>query len=225
VVANACSRADDTCGPGGPVIIPRVPEPELREQDVDPDPLRQFDAWFREAGAAVAAPEAMALATATAEGRPSLRMVLMKGYDERGFVFYTNYESRKGLELAANPHVALLFYWEALGRQVRIEGDATRTTAAESAAYVRTRPRASQLSALASPQSRTVESRDALEQSVAEIAGRHEGSELPLPEAWGGFRLVPQSYEFWQQRQDRFHDRLLYTPGVDGTWTLARLAP
>ena len=202
-----------------------MPEPELREQDLDPDPRRQFDAWYQEAVAALAAPEAMALATATAEGRPSLRMVLMKGYDERGFVFFTNYESRKGLELSANPQAALLFYWESLGRQVRIEGDATRTTAEESAAYVRTRPRASQLSALASPQSRPVESRAALERRVAQIAVRHEGSELPLPEAWGGFRLVPERYEFWQQRPDRFHDRLVYTSGVDGTWTLTRLAP
>ena len=202
-----------------------MPEPELREKDVDPDPLRQFGVWFQEARAALAAPEAMALATATTEGRPSLRMVLMKEYDERGFVFYTNYESRKGLELSDNPQAALLFYWEGLGRQVRIEGGATRTTAEESAAYVRTRPRSSQLSALASPQSRPVESRAALERRVAQIAGRHEVSELPLPAAWGGFRLVPERYEFWQQRQDRLHDRLLYTPGIDGAWTLARLAP
>ncbi len=202
-----------------------MPEPELREQDLDPDPLRQFDAWFQEASAALAAPEAMALATATTDGRPSLRMVLMKGYDERGVVFYTNYESRKGLELSVNRQAALLFYWEALGRQVRIEGDTTRTSAEESAAYVRTRPRASQLSALVSPQSRPVESRGALEQRVAQMAGRYQDSELPLPEAWGGYRLVPERYEFWQQRRDRFHDRLAYTPGVDGSWTLTRLAP
>jgi pyridoxamine 5'-phosphate oxidase len=202
-----------------------VPEPELREEDVDPDPLRQFGVWFQEASAAIPAPEAMALATATATGRPSLRMVLMKEYDERGFAFYTNYESRKGLELNDNPQAALLFHWAGLGRQVRIEGDATRTSAEESAAYVRTRPRASQLSALASPQSRPVESRAALEQRMAQIAGRHQGSELPLPEAWGGFRLVPERYEFWQQRRDRFHDRLVYTPGFNGRWTLTRLAP
>jgi pyridoxamine 5'-phosphate oxidase len=198
----------------------------LREDDVDPDPLRQFAVWFEEAAnAGVAAPEAAALATASAEGAPSVRMVLMKHHDERGIVFYTGCESRKGQELSANPRAALLFYWEPLGRQVRIEGETERTTPAETAAYVRSRPRASQLSALASPQSRAIESREVLERGVAELAAGHEGGELPLPEAWGGFRLVPASFEFWQNRADRLHDRLRYTRTDDGRWDVQRLAP
>lgn len=198
----------------------------LREQDADPDPLRQFGAWFDDAaGAGERAPEAAALATATSDGVPSVRMVLVKQCDERGFVFYTNYESRKGAELDANPRAALLFHWDLLGRQVRIEGTTKRTSWAESGSYIRSRPRASQLSALASPQSRPVKSRAALEERVAELAARHMDSDLPLPESWGGFRLVAESFEFWQHREDRLHDRLLYTPRADGTWVLARLAP
>jgi pyridoxamine 5'-phosphate oxidase len=198
----------------------------LQEQDVDPDPLRQFAAWFREAAdAGVRAPEAMAVATASPAGAPSARMVLMKQYDERGFVFYTNYDSRKASELTANPRAALLFHWDALGRQVRIEGAAERTTAEETAYYVRSRPRGSQVSALASPQSQAIESRQWLEQRVADLASRYDGSELPLPEVWGGFRVVPETYEFWQHREDRLHDRLRYTPDGDGGWVVERLAP
>jgi pyridoxamine 5'-phosphate oxidase len=198
----------------------------LREQDVDPDPLRQFDAWFQEAtDVGVPAPEAAALATASPDGAPSARMVLMKHYDERGFVFYSNYESRKGRDLAANPRAALLFHWESPGRQVRIEGATQRITFEESAAYVRSRSRASQLSALASAQSREVESRDLLEQRVAELAVLHEGVELPLPDAWGGFRVRPHSFEFWQRRANRLHDRLRYERCGDGRWQLRRLAP
>jgi pyridoxamine 5'-phosphate oxidase len=198
----------------------------LREEDVDRDPLRQFAAWFEAAGeAGTTAPEAMAVATVAADGTPSLRMVLMKQFDERGFVFFTNYESRKAQELAANPQAALLFHWDLLGRQVRIEGPAQRTSAEESAAYVRRRPRASQLSALASPQSQVVENRAALEARVAELAGRHQSAELPVPEIWGGFRVLPESYEFWQHRNDRLHDRLRYTLGRDGGWVIERLAP
>jgi pyridoxamine 5'-phosphate oxidase len=197
----------------------------LREEDVDPDPLRQFAAWFEAAsGAGVAAPEAAALATASADGVPSARMVLVKQFDERGFVFYTGYESRKGEELAANPHAALLFYWPPLGRQVRIEGPTERTSPEETAAYVRTRPRASQLSALASPQSRPIDSREALERRVAELATAHE-ADPPLPEAWGGFRIAPVSFEFWQNREDRLHDRLRYARAGDGDWRIKRLAP
>ncbi|MDQ6804266.1 MAG: pyridoxamine 5'-phosphate oxidase [Actinomycetota bacterium] len=198
----------------------------LREEDLDPDPLRQFDAWFqraRETG--VGAPEAVALATASPDGVPSVRMVLVKQYDERGFVLHTNYESRKGIELTANPRAALLFYWAPLGRQVRIEGAVERTAQAESAAYVRTRARASQLSALASPQSRPIESREALERRVAELADRYEGDDPPLPEAWGGFRLSPESFEFWQNREDRLHDRLRYARDDGGDWRVERLAP
>jgi pyridoxamine 5'-phosphate oxidase len=187
------------------------------------DPLRQFAAWFDEAAATgMRAPEAVALATATPDGAPSVRMVLMKGFDERGFTFFTNYESRKGGELAANPRAALLFHWDALGRQVRIEGPVERVTREESDEYIRTRPRQSQLSALASPQSRPVESREALEARVAELAALDE---LPLPEHWGGYRLKPQSYEFWQHRDDRLHDRIAYRPEPGGGWRIERLGP
>jgi len=200
-------------------------EQPLREQDAEPDPLRQFAAWFDEAGQSrERAPEAMAVATATPDGAPSLRMVLMKEFDERGFVFYTNYESRKGRELLANPGAALLFHWDTLGRQVRIEGPAERLGAEESAKYIRRRPRGSQLSALASPQSQPVESRAELERLVAELADLNAEGELPLPEKWGGIRVHPERYEFWQHREDRLHDRLVYTPEGDG-WAVTRLAP
>jgi pyridoxamine 5'-phosphate oxidase len=204
--------------------VPDFAQP-LREADVDPNPLRQFAIWFEAAAdAGVRAPEAVVLATASPEAVPSARMVLLKEYDERGFVIFTNYESRKALELDANPRAALLFYWDALGRQVRIEGPVQRTTVEETAAYVRTRPRGSQLSALASPQSRPIASRKALEERVAELAARYEGGELPISEGWGGFRLTPESYEFWQHREDRLHDRLVYTRR-GGEWALERLAP
>lgn len=198
----------------------------LREEDLDPDPLRQFSSWYREAGeTGMHFPEAVAVATATAEGTPSVRMVLMKSYDERGFVFFTNYESRKGSELAANPRAALLFHWEPLGRQVRIVGGVSRTSAAETEAYVRTRPRGSQLSALASPQSQVIESREELERRVAELAERHPEGDLPLSERWGGFRVAPEEIEFWQQRADRLHDRFRYRPAEGGGWEIERLAP
>jgi pyridoxamine 5'-phosphate oxidase len=204
--------------------VPDFAQP-LREADVDPNPLRQFAIWFEAAAdAGVRAPEAVVLATASPEAVPSARMVLLKDYDERGFVIFTNYESRKALELDANPRAALLFYWDALGRQVRIEGPVQRTTAEETAAYVRTRPRGSQLSALASPQSRPIASREALEERVAELAARYEGEELPISEGWGGFRVTPESFEFWQHREDRLHDRLVYTRR-GGDWALERLAP
>jgi pyridoxamine 5'-phosphate oxidase len=196
----------------------------LREEDAARDPLRQFEAWFAEAGGSERAPEAMAVATTTPAGRPSVRMVLMKQFDQRGFVFYTNYESRKAEELLANPHAALLFHWESLGRQVRIEGSAERLGAEESAVYIRSRPRGSQLSALASPQSRPVESRQELERLVAELAALNKEGDLPLPEHWGGIRVSPERYEFWQHRNDRLHDRLVYTPDRDG-WAITRLAP
>jgi pyridoxamine 5'-phosphate oxidase len=205
-----------------------VPDPSqpLREADVDPDPLRQFTAWFADVQASgMSQPEAAAVATATPDGAPSVRMVLVKQTDERGFVFFSNYESRKGAELAANPRAALLFHWPVLGRQVRIEGPVQRTSLDESAAYAHSRPRGSQLSALASHQSRPVAGRESLEQGVAELTELHAGAEVPLPDAWGGYRLTPISYEFWQHRADRLHDRLRYTSAAGGRWEITRLAP
>jgi pyridoxamine 5'-phosphate oxidase len=198
----------------------------LREEDVDPDPLRQFATWYADAAqAGLREPGAVAVATSTAEGIPSVRMVLLKGYDERGFVFYTNYNSRKGRELEENPRAALLFYWDPLGRQVRVEGHAERTSAQESASYARNRPRGSQLSALASPQSQVVASRRALERRVSDLAELYADAEVPVPDAWGGFRLLPSRFEFWQHREDRLHDRLLYTLGAELGWRLQRLGP
>ncbi len=200
--------------------------PPLRKRDVDPDPIRQFDAWFQEASSAgTRAPEAAAVATASSDGAPSARIVLVKQYDEHGFVFFTNYGSRKAQELAANPRAALLFHWDLLGRQVRIEGAVKRTSPDESEAYARSRPRLSQLSALASPQSRPVVSRETLEQRVAELTAQYEDGELPLPDQWGGFRLVPEAFEFWQHGADRLHDRLRYTRGSGSGWRIERLAP
>jgi pyridoxamine 5'-phosphate oxidase len=198
----------------------------LREEDADPDPLRQFAAWYRDAAqAGLREPGAVAVATSTLDGIPSARMVLLKRYDERGFVFYTNYQSRKGLELEANPRAAMLFYWDPLGRQVRIEGQAERTSADDSAAYTRSRPRGSQLSALASPQSQVIGSRSELEQRVADLAQLYADAEIPGPDGWGGFRLSPNRFEFWQHREDRLHDRLVYTLGDDVPWRLQRLGP
>jgi pyridoxamine 5'-phosphate oxidase len=196
----------------------------LLERDVDQDPLRQFEAWFEEAGAAVRAPEAMVVATAAENGAPSARMVLLKGFDELGFVFYTGYDSRKGRELSTNPRAALLFYWDPLGRQVRVEGPIERTSREENARYFHSRPRASQIAALASEQSKTLESRGTLDVRVAELTAELDGREVPLPAAWGGFRLVPESYEFWQHREDRLHDRLRYRRSERG-WTIERLSP
>jgi pyridoxamine 5'-phosphate oxidase len=198
----------------------------LSEQDVDPSPFVQFARWFRDAtDAGVREPEAATLATATTDGVPSARMVLVKVHDESGFVFYSNYESRKGRELAANPRAALAFHWDRLGRAVRVEGPVERMGRGESADYVRSRPRASQLSAMASPQSGVIESRELLERRVSELAGRYHEAELPVPDNWGGFRLTPTAFEFWQHREDRLHDRLRYTAQAHGIWVLERLAP
>jgi pyridoxamine 5'-phosphate oxidase len=198
----------------------------LREADAHADPVAQFAAWFRAAqDAGIRQAEAVAVATASADGAPSVRMVLLKDFGEAGFVFFTNYDSRKGAELGVNPRAALLFYWDALGRQVRIEGGCAPVSRAESERYIRTRPRASQISALASPQSQVVTSREELEARVAELARRYEGAEVPMPSRWGGYRVTPERFEFWQHREDRLHDRLLYTPDGAGTWRVERLAP
>ncbi len=198
----------------------------LREQDVDGDPLRQFLAWYEQAQASgMRMPEAAAVATAAPDGSPSVRMVLVKGFDDRGFVFFTNYSSRKGGELAENPRAALLFHWDPLGRQVRITGPVTRTSAEETAAYVKTRPRGSQLSALVSPQSEVVADREQLERAVAELAECYGEGELPISDGWGGFRVAVEEIEFWQQRSDRLHDRLRYRRDGQGGWAIERLAP
>jgi pyridoxamine 5'-phosphate oxidase len=198
----------------------------LGEHDLDPDPLAVFRRWFEAAaGAGAFEPEAVALATATPDGRPSARMVLAKGVDERGFAFYTNYGSRKGDELEANPRAALLFHWPALGRQVRVEGPVERLAREDSERYARNRSRDSQLSALASPQSRPVPSREGLEERVAELAREHEGRELPVREDWGGYRLIPDAWEFWQHRPNRLHDRFRYLPEPGGGWRIERLGP
>jgi pyridoxamine 5'-phosphate oxidase len=196
---------------------------ELSERDVDQDPLAQFGRWFDDAHAAgVYEPEAVALATASADGAPSARMVLLKGFDQRGFRFFTNYESRKGAELAENPRAALLFHWKELARQVRIEGAVERIPPAESAEYFATRSVESRLSALASPQSRPIGSREELERRVQDL---HAGGDPVVPPHWGGFLLAPQVYELWQRGEHRLHDRLRYRRSDDGGWVLDRLAP
>jgi pyridoxamine 5'-phosphate oxidase len=198
----------------------------LSEEDLDPDPFAQFDRWFEDASAAGAfQPEAAAVATATPDAAPSVRMVLVKRADQSGFVFYSNYESRKGRELTANPRAALMFHWDVLGRVVRLEGPVERITREESIAYAHSRPRGSQLSALASPQSQPVPDREWLEQRVAELDDRYAGTDVPLSDSWGGFRLTPERFEFWQHRTSRLHDRLVYTPDPDGGWRVERLAP
>lgn len=197
----------------------------LEEGDVARDPIVQFRAWFDEAvRAQLPMVNAMTLATAGADGRPSARVVLLKGLDERGFAFYTDYESRKGRELAANPRAALLFYWIELEREVRIEGVAEKTTSAESDEYFISRPVGSRIAAHASRQSSVVADRNALEREYAQMGERY-GDSPPRPGGWGGYRVVPDAIEFWQGRPNRLHDRLLYKKGQDGGWEIVRLAP
>ncbi len=200
------------------------PAEPLLEDSVDPDPLQQFRRWFDEAAEVMEAPEAMAVATADAGGRPSVRMVLLKARGPDGFVFFTNYDSRKGRELEVNPHASLLFDWEATSRQVRIEGPARRTSDAESDAYFATRPRGSQIGAWASHQSQIVAGRHALDQSVETITTEFGDRPVPRPRWWGGVRVTPVVFEFWQHRDDRLHDRLRYTPDGRG-WQVQRLQP
>ena len=198
----------------------------LREQDLAEDPFRQFDRWFREAEAArLTEPNAAVLATATRGGRPGARVVLLKGADRRGFVFYTNYGSRKGRELAGNPRATLVFPWIALERQVIVEGPVRKVSRVEAAAYFRTRPRASQVGAWASAQSAVIAGRAVLEESFKAIEGKYAGREVPLPPHWGGFRIAPETVEFWQGRRSRLHDRLRYRRDPGGEWVVERLAP
>ncbi|HEU5347359.1 MAG TPA: pyridoxamine 5'-phosphate oxidase [Ktedonobacterales bacterium] len=198
----------------------------LDEGDIDADPIRQFQMWFDAArDALLLEPNAMALATVAPDGRPSLRMVLLKGVSERGFAFYTNYESRKGHELAERPWAALTFFWPELERQIRIEGRVERVSAEESDAYFHSRPIGSQISAVASQQSTVIAGREVLEQRVAELSARYQSQEIPRPHNWGGFRVVPDVIEFWQGRPNRLHDRLCYRLQADGHWHIERLSP
>ncbi|HLH28746.1 MAG TPA: pyridoxamine 5'-phosphate oxidase [Acidimicrobiales bacterium] len=205
------------------MIEPTSGRPPLDERTVDRDPFVQFGRWYEEAATVVRMPEAMALATADAAGRPSARMVLLKAWGPQGFTFYTNYESRKGGDLAANPRGALLFHWDPLGRQVRLEGPVVQLSPSESDAYFATRPPGSRVSARASRQSRPVDDRAALE-AQADAVRREFGDDVPRPEWWGGYRLVPETFEFWEHRADRLHDRVAYRR-EDGGWRIVRLQP
>ena len=197
----------------------------LSEAPVENDPIAQFASWYAEACAVESPlPQAVALATATPSGRSSLRMVLLKDFDMRGFVFYTNYRSRKAVELAHNPRASLLFHWKRLERQVRIEGRVSRVSRKESDEYFKTRARGSQLGAWASPQSAVLADRADLDRRF-EAAGTKVPHQVPRPAHWGGYRLVPVLIEFWQGREDRLHDRLCFTLGRNGRWRLQRLAP
>ncbi len=198
----------------------------LDEKIVAGDPFTQFRHWFDDTvKAGIAMPEAMTLATCTREGKPSGRLVLLKQVDERGFVFFTNYKSVKARDLDENPFAALVFYWPQLERQVRVEGKVERTSAAESNEYFQSRPRESQIGALASPQSQRIESREVLEQLFSELNELYRERPVQRPDHWGGYRLVPARIEFWKGRPNRLHDRILYERRADGTWSVARLAP
>jgi pyridoxamine 5'-phosphate oxidase len=200
-------------------------QPPLEERSVDTDPIVQFGRWFADALASdLLEPTAMTLATADSGGRPSARMVLLKGFDEGGFVFYTNYGSRKAEELADNPAAALVFWWPTLQRQVRVEGHVARVSREQSAQYFATRPLGSRLGAWASAQSQVIDGRAELEERLAELTERYLGGDVPLPPFWGGYRLRPEMIEFWQNRVDRLHDRLRYRRDLEG-WVIERLSP
>ncbi len=207
-------------------LPPQYSPDSIDEQTVDRDPLKLFERWLDEAKAAgIHLAEAMTLATATPEGKPSARLVLLKHADKRGFVFYTNYNSPKARELDVNPQATLVFYWPQLERQVRVEGKVERTSATESDAYFKTRPRESQIGALASPQSEVIASREALQQKADQIEKLYEGREVERPTHWGGYRLHSERIEFWKGRPGRLHDRILYERQADGSWSIKRLAP
>lgn len=199
----------------------------VQRTDLTADPFHQFGSWFQSAtDASVPEPNAMTLATATSEGAPSARMVLLKYWDENGFVFFTNLGSRKADELSSNPQAALLFYWKELHRQIRVEGCVERVSTAQTAKYFATRPRGSQLGAWCSEQSTVISSRSVLQSKLAEIRQRFKDGEVPLPSFWGGYRVIPQRFEFWQQGDDRLHDRFVYAPVEKGDgWFIERLAP
>jgi pyridoxamine 5'-phosphate oxidase len=197
----------------------------LDEKTIDRDPIKQFQLWFNDAIAAgLPLPEAMTLATATPDGKPSARMVLLKQVDHDGFVFFTNYQSAKAEQLDANPYAALVFYWAILDRQVRVEGSVVRTSAQESRDYFKTRPRESQIGAWASAQSQAIGSREVLEQRAQELEAWYGDREIDCPEYWGGYRLKPERIEFWKSRVGRLHDRILYERNATG-WSITRLAP
>jgi pyridoxamine 5'-phosphate oxidase len=198
----------------------------LRRADLHSDPIEQFSAWFAAALAAnVRDANAMSLATATPEGKPSVRIVLLKGFDERGFVFFTNHHSEKGQHLEANPFVALAFYWVQLERQIRISGAVERTSREDSAAYFHSRPVGSRLGAWVSKQSEVIDARQVLDSILAAMTERFEGGDIPLPPHWGGYRVKPDKIEFWQGRPNRLHDRFRYSRQADGRWQIDRLAP
>lgn len=208
------------------VISDRTGLEGLDETTIDRDPIRQFQLWFDDAIAAkIYLPEAMTLATATPDGKPSARMVLLKQVDHDGFVFFTNYNSAKAGQLDANPFAALVFYWSKLDRQVRVEGSVVRTSAEESRDYFRTRPRESQIGAWVSEQSAVISGRDVLEQRARELESFYSDRDVECPEHWGGFRLRPERIEFWKSRVGRLHDRILYQRDSENSWTIQRLAP
>jgi len=214
--------------------MPASPD-ELRDQwmahglshnELNPDPLHQFELWFTQAvDSGIPEPNAMTIATVDTSGQPSVRTVLLKIYDARGFVFFTNYESEKARQISGNPKVALLFPWVALGRQVKIGGTAEKIPATESLRYFASRPRGSQIGAWASPQSKVISSRSLLDAKVEEMKRRFARGEVPLPSFWGGYRVVPYSIEFWQARENRLHDRFVYSRQDDGAWQVERRAP
>lgn len=198
----------------------------LDEKRIERDPIKQFQNWFNDGfEAKLPMPDAMSLATVTPDGRPTARMVLLKQVDEDGFVFFTNYQSSKAQQLEINPYAALVFYWPQFERQVRVEGKVTKTSAEESAAYFKTRPRESQIGAWASPQSEVISAREVLEQRAHELSDQYCDREIDCPTHWGGFRLKPDRIEFWKGRVGRLHDRILYELQPDGSWTIKRLAP